>query len=90
MKPHKWAKEIKAWADGEIIEAKSVIEMDDWNADTNPYWECCDLEFRIKKQPKEPQYLYAYIDEFGNYFLDAEKRSREIRYKIKLEVDDDN
>jgi hypothetical protein len=32
----------------------------------------------------------VYIDEFGVYFLDAEKRSREIRYKIKLEVDDDN
>jgi hypothetical protein len=59
MKPHKWAKEIKAWADGEIIEAKSIIEMDDWDADTNPYWECCDLEFRIKPQPKEPQYLYV-------------------------------
>jgi hypothetical protein len=73
MKPHKWAKEIKAWADGEIIEAKSIIEMDDWDADTNPYWECCDLEFRIKPQPKEPQYVYVWLDkEMGEVVFDYE------------------
>ena len=27
MKPHKWAKEIKAWADGEIIEYRWIPSM---------------------------------------------------------------
>jgi len=85
MKPHKWAKEIKAWADGEIIEAKSIIEMDDWDADTNPYWECCDLEFRIKPQPKEPQYMYVYLNSEGYYELDVEPRNRSFIRKIRVE-----
>ena len=85
MKPHKWAKEIKAWADGAEIEARSLIEMDYWDADTNPYWECNDLEFRIKPQPKEPQYLYVYLNSEGYYELDVERRDRSWMGKIKLE-----
>jgi len=56
MKPHKWAKEIKAWADGAEIE----VRVSDSNHayvwtdcetpmfDTNEKW-----EYRIKPQPKE-------------------------------------
>ena len=64
MKPHKWAKEIKAWADGAEIEHRWLSEIDfqwfkckeaiDWNNEL--------LEYRIKPQPKEPQYLYVYAD----------------------------
>ena len=62
MKQHKWSKEIKAWADGAEIE----MRVSDSNFayvwtkcetpmfDTNEKW-----EYRIKQQPKEPQYLYV-------------------------------
>ena len=60
---HKWHKEIKAWADGVEIETKH-IDSDVWLTDTDePYFWLEDYEFRIKPQPKEPQYLYvAYLD----------------------------
>ena len=63
MKPHKWAKEIKAWADGAEIEVK-VSGMDRWSNVTaiHPQWHE-DNEYRIKPQPKEPQYLYVYHQE---------------------------
>jgi hypothetical protein len=90
MKPHKWANEIKAWADGEIIEAKSIIEMDDWDADTNPYWECCDLEFRIKPQPKEPKYLYAYFHDGGALFSKELNETFKHRYIGKIKLEDES
>lgn len=74
MKPHKWAKEIKAWADGaEIEEAKirakssagsdiSVVEKI-WEPAPNPAWNPY-FEYRIKPQPKEPTYLYVYADSY--------------------------
>ena len=60
MKPHKWAKEIKAWADGAEIEVKPY-GCDRWVKVTSlhPNW-YLDNEYRIKPTPKEPQYLYAY------------------------------
>jgi len=91
MKPHKWAKEIKAWADGAEIE-KWMLN-DTWQIEVRPDW--YDYEkYRIKPQPKEPQYLYAYylmkkpevflfdrpqIIQHGDKFLG----------KIKLEVNDE-
>jgi hypothetical protein len=57
---HKWHKEIKAWADGAEIETK-YIESDVWLTDTDEsYFWLENYEFRIKPQPKEPQYLYVY------------------------------
>jgi len=58
-KQHKWHKEIKAWADGAEIEYRN-IGFEDWASLTNikPSWEAD--EYRIKPQPKEPQYLYVY------------------------------
>ena len=81
MKPHKWAKEIKAWADGAEIECK-VFPSGDWCVIESPNW-IGDTEYRIKPQeqqssccckqtcsaPKEPQYLYVYKsipDNYGN------------------------
>jgi hypothetical protein len=61
MKPHKWAKEIKAWADGAKIEWTLVDKPQEWICCNNqPGWGNDNLQFRIKPQPKEPQYLYAY------------------------------
>ena len=51
MKPHKWAKEIKAWADGAEIEFKTPLgEWED--CDIKPDWRH-DVEYRIKTQPKD-------------------------------------
>jgi hypothetical protein len=59
-KQHKWHKEIKAWADGAEIEFNNFHNKDLWMLDTNPDWYATHGEFRIKPQPKEPQYLYVY------------------------------
>jgi hypothetical protein len=56
---HKWHKEIKAWADGAEIESNGGCG---WFRDASPDWNDDDYEFRIKPQPKEPQYLYVYED----------------------------
>ena len=94
MAQHKWHKEIKAWADGQIIEVyykgilDNVLTVNDM-----PNWINEDLTFRIKPQPKEPRYLYVY----GSYGLVAEFREEKIiepngiKYigKIKLEQDDE-
>ena len=62
MKPNKWQKEIKAWADGAVIECRRIIDPYSlgWNI-TNPTWDD-EYEYRIKPQPKEPQYLYVYFN----------------------------
>lgn len=100
-KPHKWAKEIKAWADGAEIEVKDI--RSDWWTIPNPQWlESGDVEYRIKPQeqqsgccckqtcsaPKEPQYLYVYEDKNGFPVLGTNKYSGCIG-KIKLETEDD-
>jgi hypothetical protein len=59
MKPHKWAKEIKAWADGAEIECLDLTMPTPYWGDCEPMWHL-NLEYRIKPQPKEPQYLYVY------------------------------
>jgi hypothetical protein len=56
---HKWHKEIKAWADGAEIEYYAYDVWSDWHADIG-WFE--DYEYRIKPQPKEPQYLYVWLD----------------------------
>ena len=90
---HKWHKEIKAWADGDEIEYKSIYSDDDWEIDNLPDWSSEEWEYRIKPQPKEQQYLYAYLEpETGNYKFNYKKiKIYEQFYigKIKLEVDDE-
>jgi hypothetical protein len=93
MKPHKWAKEIKAWADGAEIEVKNFDG--NWEQMKNPWW-LDDSEYRIKPQPKEPQYLYVYYGGMQNaytYFVSREEPFliKQCIYigKIKLECDDE-
>ena len=58
MAQHKWHKEIKAWASGAEIE---IYMHDNWTVTDNPQWHPAN-EYRIKPQPKEPQYLYVFAD----------------------------
>ena len=59
MKPHKWHKEIKAWADGAEIEqrchAPSIKEIiwSDWEQFDGEWTEEKHWEYRIKPQPKD-------------------------------------
>jgi len=93
MKPHKWAKEIKAWADGAEIEMYKGLNDDIWDDAPNPNWNNSSLKYRIKPQPKEPQYLYAYMYKDGLVSFLKETRmcwdGTKYIGKIKLEVDDD-
>ena len=71
MKQHKWHKEIKAWADGERIEQK-WINSSLWEDVIFPSWNSVEREYRIKPQPKEPQYLYVW-NVFGEIVLTQDK-----------------
>ena len=99
---HKWAKEIKAWADGEEIESSDIyIDRELWKEVSVPSWENDRYLFRIKPQPKEPQYLYVYKD--SAYTMETcsnpdnviikRNRVKELEHeflaKIKLEQDDE-
>ena len=89
MKQHKWHKEIKAWADGKEVEFK-VDGKGEWTLlKGTPYWECKNDLFRIKPQPKEPKYLYVYLDD--NYELSTipiDNDNWTYIGKIKLEDDE--
>ena len=90
MTQHKWHKEIKAWADGAKIEYK-YHKVNEWRGIDEPHepqWNMDGFEYRIKPQPKEPQYLYVY-GYLENQNISFEK-SIGMPYigKIKLEVDD--
>jgi len=91
MKPNKWQKEIKAWADGAVIECRRIIDPYSlgWNI-TNPTWDD-EYEYRIKPQPKEPQYLYVYFTGLAEVSLSTldNLNQYELLGKIKLEVDDE-
>ena len=57
---HKWHKEIKAWADGaEIEQYHSILGWIVFDGHRDHFFEA--NEYRIKPQPKQPKYLYAYI-----------------------------
>ena len=92
MAQHKWHKEIKAWADGALIEKRK--ESSEWLKAVCPRWEIHeDIEYRIKPQPKEPQYLYVYFNERTEK-IDFDVIACDLGYlqylgKIKLEKDDD-
>jgi len=95
MKPHKWAKEIKAWADGAEIECKFADpeEEDEWKLNDDPIWLDESFEFRIKPQPKKPQYLYVHrvTTNEGLKIQFWNKKTDASTYigKIRLEVDDE-
>ena len=93
MKQHKWHKEIKAWADGAEIEIKYTSgagSKSGWMTESNPSWDFDECEYRIKPQPKEPQYLYVYgiTDDVSAYFYTERQDIEDGIYfigKIKLE-----
>lgn len=99
MAQHKWHKEIKAWADGEEIEVKNSVDINEWIPCKQPNWseglweerDC--IEYRIKPQPKEPQYLYVYkvnpkvIELYDE--LQMAWDGKMLLGKIKLEQDDE-
>ena len=59
MKQHKWHKEIKAWADGQEIECRYLLDEEPkWDIAQNPNW-LDSFEYRIKPQPQEPLYMYV-------------------------------
>ena len=93
MKPHKWAKEIKAWADGVEIECrrKESWGWREWETFKEFYWYNDNeiYEYRIKPQPKEPQYLYVWGKGMGFEFTICELKDRTLIGKIKLEQDDE-
>ena len=62
---HKWHDEIVAWAGGAEIEAKfnKWDGWSDWELQKGGFvWFEKEAEYRIKPQPKQPKYLYAYFD----------------------------
>jgi hypothetical protein len=73
MKPHKWAKEIKAWADGAEIEVKSNYYKMFWTKCLLPEWANEHYDFRIKPQPKEPQYLYVCFNDSDEFVFSTER-----------------
>lgn len=91
MKPHKWAKEIKAWADGAEIEYYAYDVWSDWHPDIG-WFE--DYEYRIKPQPKEPKYLYVFQTNAYDYRISTVKPAMDTIYhgkyvgKIKLEIEE--
>ncbi len=97
MKQHKWHKEIKHLADGGEIEYRTKLGKgiwSDWSVWDEDYFpefnnDIADEEYRIKPQPKEPQYLYVYLDD--NYEFSPIPLTGEWEYigKIKLEVEDE-
>lgn len=98
MKPHKWAKEIIAWANGAEIEQRchspSIKDCiwSNWEQFDGDWTEEKHWEYRIKPQPKEPQYLYVYGDDYFT-MVSLEKAEDHngvpLVAKIKLETDDD-
>ena len=61
MKQHKWAREIKAWADGaEIEQYGSHYPSKGWHEFDGTFCDDEEWKFRIKPQSKEPQYLYVW------------------------------
>jgi len=100
MKPHKWAKEIKAWADGAEIEARyeKANGWTDWKLEEGGFiFYQKGAEYRIKPQPKEPQYLYAWLNkqtdevvfDYEPPHIVNEDEVHKYIGKIKLEVDYD-
>ena len=106
MKLHKWHNEIVAYAKGADIESiyvgkDKILYHDclDWELDHEPHFFDDEWAFRIKPQPKEPQYLYVWENKYtGEHKLsDTEPHplkeyasvSWKCKGKIKLETDDD-
>jgi hypothetical protein len=93
MKQHKWVKEIKAWADGAEIEYHQKNTDEPWSPFDGRWTNSDTWEYRIKPQPKKPQYLYLYEKSGAPIYLFSKIDEPEINMlylgKIKLEENDD-
>ena len=90
MTQHKWHKEIKAWADGAEIEFKN--QYGQWGL-IKPNWDS-EYIYRIKPQPKEKKYLYAYYDLLTgavvfNTITQWSNANKNLELIGKIEVQDD-
>jgi len=47
---------MQAFENGAEIEAKPIV-VGDWKEETEPEWDWVSFDYRIKKQPKEPEYI---------------------------------
>ena len=65
MKPHKHKDLIIAWANGAEVEYRQTGTEQDWMPFDGRWTNTSTWEYRIKPQPKEPQYLYVYSTENG-------------------------
>ena len=92
---HKWYKEIQAWSEGAEIQFFSAGYG--WMDAGIPEW-LEESEYRIKPQPKKPQYLYVYnkgsLNKFDFYcslneLSGMDARTHQYIGKFKLEVPDD-
>ena len=81
MKQHKWHKEIKAWADGEVIETFQNDKWVEWDSDCSPCWDNSN-QYRIKQQPK---YLYVYMGNNDGVWFSRKYCEGHYIGKIKLE-----
>ena len=103
---HKWHKEICAWANGAEIEYKFLAKGElsngwsEWRTldKEQVQWHISDdVHYRIKPQPKEPRYAYAWLvkdEERIDFYFDKPEGVLNDDYhqyigKIKLEQDDE-
>ena len=94
---HKWYKEIQAWSEGtEIEQYHSILGWIAFDGHRDHFFEA--NEYRIKPQPKKPQYLYVYnkgsLNKFDFYcslneLSGMDARTHQYIGKFKLEVPDD-
>lgn len=69
MKPHKWQKEIIAWANGAEIQYKDKEPWDDWHdCGDDPDWNEQEggCYFRVKPEPKPDVVNYLTFNGFKN------------------------
>ena len=86
MNKHKWHDEIVAWAGGAEIEVCDV--PGGWVETKNPTW-TTSLSYRIKPQPKQPNYLYCYFVNGENKIYPNKYERPNMKYIGKIEVQDD-
>ena len=61
-KPHRWVKEIHAWADGAVIEAAYPhIGRDKWWIEEDPTWNDNMKVFRIKPKEKQKVKMWQWV-----------------------------
>jgi len=90
MKPHKWAKEIKCFINGGEVERKNINENEWLLIKDIGEFSIDYMDFRIKPQPKEPQYLYAYFHDGGALFSKELNETFKHRYIGKIKLEDES